>query len=361
MNYKQKMPSCPHKSNKYTCITCNPKAFCTHDKLKYLCAPCGGKGICVHKRMKNLCKECKHIKKSFLCEHSVIKSECKICLKCPHGRCRKKLCSDCNPEILCDHKKIKAYCTDCKGKRICLHNKIKAYCKECKGSQICLHNRIKFTCKDCKGNLFCEHDKRKVICKDCKGSSLCIHNIQKSGCRQCKGSSICIHNISKYCCKQCNGKGICIHNKRKYTCVECNGKGLCIHKNRKNCCKFCTPQLYFVTLERLRLRTILKDVKKTKTTLGYLGCTTKFFYDHIMSQMKEGMTIDNIHLDHIKPVSKFDLTDLEEVHKCCHWSNIQPLLAFDNISKGNKWSEEEEEYWKKNITKYVSKTDVDRQ
>jgi hypothetical protein len=105
----------------------------------------------------------------------------------------------------------------------------------------------------------------------------------------------------------------------------------------------------------------LKKVGKTKSTVKYMDCTPEFFYKHIMSQMKEGMTLENIHLDHIKPVSRFDLTDLEEVHKCCHWSNIQPLLAIDNLKKSNKWSEEDEEYWKKNITKYVSKTDVDRQ
>ena len=43
-----------------------------------------------------------------------------------------------------------------------------------------------------------------------------------------------------------------------------------------------------------------------------------------------------IHIDHIIPCSHFDLTKEEEQRKCFHYSNLQPLWAFDNISKGNK-------------------------
>ena len=38
-------------------------------------------------------------------------------------------------------------------------------------------------------------------------------------------------------------------------------------------------------------------------------------------------------LDHIMPVSSFDLTDPEEVKKCFHWSNLQPLEWQDNAGK----------------------------
>lgn len=33
------------------------------------------------------------------------------------------------------------------------------------------------------------------------------------------------------------------------------------------------------------------------------------------------------------PVSSFDLTDPEEVKKCFHWSNLQPLKWQDNAAK----------------------------
>ena len=62
------------------------------------------------------------------------------------------------------------------------------------------------------------------------------------------------------------------------------------------------------------------------------------------------MTWENIHIDHIKPVTAFDLDDHEEFLKCCHYSNFQPLLAVDNASKKNRWSEEDNKFWLENIT-----------
>ena len=53
------------------------------------------------------------------------------------------------------------------------------------------------------------------------------------------------------------------------------------------------------------------------------------------------MTWDNIHLDHIKPVSKFNLNDHEEFLQCCNYTNFQPLLSEDNLSKSDKWSDED--------------------
>ena len=61
------------------------------------------------------------------------------------------------------------------------------------------------------------------------------------------------------------------------------------------------------------------------------------------------MTWDNIHIDHIKPISVFNLDDEEEFLDCCHYTNLQPLLAVDNLEKHNKWNDEYNEYWLKNI------------
>ena len=43
------------------------------------------------------------------------------------------------------------------------------------------------------------------------------------------------------------------------------------------------------------------------------------------------------HIDHIKPVSKYNLLDPEEQKKCFHYTNLQPLWAIENIRKSNKY------------------------
>ena len=72
-----------------------------------------------------------------------------------------------------------------------------------------------------------------------------------------------------------------------------------------------------------------------------LGASPEFVWNRLESQFKEGMTRDNHgfrgwHIDHIKPVSSFDLSDPEEQKKCFHYTNLQPLWWWENLSKGGK-------------------------
>jgi hypothetical protein len=104
-------------------------------------------------------------------------------------------------------------------------------------------------------------------------------------------------------------------------------------------------------LQRNSLKRLLKESSqvKTKRTIEYLGCDGDFFVEHIKKKMIDGMTVDNIHIDHIKPVSRFNLDDHEEFLKCCHYSNLQPLFAQDNIKKNNLWTAKNEKFWNEHI------------
>ena len=58
--------------------------------------------------------------------------------------------------------------------------------------------------------------------------------------------------------------------------------------------------------------------------------------NHMISLFKEGMSWENWgewHVDHIFPVSKFDPNTLMSVVNAL--DNLQPLWAFDNLSKNN--------------------------
>jgi hypothetical protein len=91
------------------------------------------------------------------------------------------------------------------------------------------------------------------------------------------------------------------------------------------------------------------DLEKTNASISYLGCSPQYFKEYIEKKMTAEMNWDNIHLDHIKPVSKFNLDDHEEFLDCCHYSNFQPLLGEDNLEKSNRWNDENDLYWKENI------------
>jgi hypothetical protein len=75
-----------------------------------------------------------------------------------------------------------------------------------------------------------------------------------------------------------------------------------------------------------------------------LGCSLTDFKKHIESKFLSGMTWQNHghstwHVDHIKPLSAFNLTDVEERRAATHYLNLQPMWAADNMSKGAKWKE----------------------
>ena len=77
--------------------------------------------------------------------------------------------------------------------------------------------------------------------------------------------------------------------------------------------------------------------------------------EHKLIRSRYDMTWENIHIDHIKPVSRFNLDIEEEFNKCCHYTNLQPLLAKDNLNKSNKWTDENDTFWNENIIIYIYK------
>jgi len=92
---------------------------------------------------------------------------------------------------------------------------------------------------------------------------------------------------------------------------------------------------------RNRLNTAVKTGQKSGSAVRELGCSIDQFKLYIESLFKPGMSWDNWahdtwHLDHIIPLSHFDLTDREQFLRAINYTNYQPLWATDNFAKGAK-------------------------
>ena len=80
--------------------------------------------------------------------------------------------------------------------------------------------------------------------------------------------------------------------------------------------------------------------KKTRrsATFEIVGCTPDFLRGHLEKQFKDGMTWENYgpywHVDHRIPLASGNSP--EEIMGLSHWTNLQPLTALENISKGAK-------------------------
>lgn len=96
---------------------------------------------------------------------------------------------------------------------------------------------------------------------------------------------------------------------------------------------------------RSRLRNAMKGNYWGKS-LKWLGCTIPQLRDHLERQFRPGMSWNNWspsgwHIDHIRPLSKFDLNDPSQAAAACHYTNLQPLWAKENNAKYNKIAQQD--------------------
>ena len=91
---------------------------------------------------------------------------------------------------------------------------------------------------------------------------------------------------------------------------------------------------------RNRLYHSLKGNRKSDTTMNLVGCSREKLKAHLESKFKDNMSWANYgkwHIDHIKPCASFDLSKPEDQKECFHYTNLQPLWAIENITKGSKY------------------------
>ena len=100
---------------------------------------------------------------------------------------------------------------------------------------------------------------------------------------------------------------------------------------------------------------IYLSLEKNKSTIEYLGCSATEYLKWILTN-NNGYTLDNRgtdwHIDHVIPLSKFNLDDEEEQLIAFNWRNTMPLSAKENLSKNNKVLSSQIEQHVKNLLEY---------
>jgi hypothetical protein len=168
-------------------------------------------------------------------------------------------------------------------------------------------------------------------------------------------------------CKECL-KQVDIERRRKkkldnnltkvVTCPKCNSSGdfssKLFTKNRylmsdKSCvCKKCiraTIEFKLRRNQKKRIKECIENYKQFKnnhqSSMTIIGCTPKELIIHLEGKFKENMTWENYgsywHIDHIKPIAAFNLSNEDEILSCFNYKNLQPLTVKENLEKGSKY------------------------
>lgn len=198
--------------------------------------------------------------------------------------------------------------------------KIEKECIECKQIKNIKNDFISGRHKYCNECQKVKNEKQKQRCKDYKKNNKeHIKNYNK------KYKKVHIEDIKEYEKK---------YSETKRKTREFKDKKNEYFKNkRKNDIKYKIGVCY-----RNRLRKFMNNTRKTNKLLG---CEKDFLIEwflYINPNLDLNNHGDKWHIDHLIPCNLFNLNDENELKKCFHWSNLQPLDASINMSKKDNLS-----------------------
>lgn len=95
---------------------------------------------------------------------------------------------------------------------------------------------------------------------------------------------------------------------------------------------------------RTRLAGVIREGNKKGSAVRDLGCAVPELRSYLESKFQSGMSWENYgygkgkwNIDHIFPLSAFNLTDPQHLLLACNHLNLQPLWHEDNMSKGDTY------------------------
>jgi hypothetical protein len=154
-----------------------------------------------------------------------------------------------------------------------------------------------------------------------------------------------------------------LENKQCKYCNEIKLKDRFRH-NRLKCrdCERDEPTEKFKRYIRTRIYNCLRNKNKDKHSIEYLGCSTEDYFKWIFNY-NPNFNIDNHgklwHIDHVVPLSKFDLDNQQEQLVAFNWRNTMPLSSKENLSKNNKIIKEQVYAHNIKVIEYHQKNNID--
>lgn len=167
--------------------------------------------------------------------------------------------------------------------------------------------------------------------------------------------------IEKQKLKEEENQKLGLENKQCKYCNEIKLKTM-FRQNRLKCrdCERDEPLDKFK--RKIRCRIYLSLKKKNKHTIEYLGCSTDEYLKWMLHN-NNGYSLDNQgtiwHIDHVIPLSHFDLENEDEQMIAFNWRNTMPLSVKENLSKNNKIIKSQIEQHYENLVDYHTKNNIE--
>ena len=181
--------------------------------------------------------------------------------------------------------------------------------------------------------------KNRRICKDCNNTKRRTLYINDEDHRK-KLIQLATNFKSKKIIEKNKKKEeeIGIDNKKCSCCNFIKYKSSFRHNRLK--CKDCERDEPLEKMKRVIRSRIISALKnKNKHTIEYLGCNTPEYLKWLLKN-DSGYTLENRgkewHIDHVIPLSHFDLENEEQQLIAFNWRNTMPLSCQENLKKNNK-------------------------
>jgi len=149
-----------------------------------------------------------------------------------------------------------------------------------------------------------------------------------------------------------------IGNKKCKTCLQIKPSEKFRH-NRLKCrdCERDNPKQKFNRAVRCRIYLNLKS--KSEHTIDYLGCNYEEYHDWIFDHNYNLDNRSDWHIDHVIPLSSFNLDNKEEQLVAFNWRNTSPLSSKENLAKNNRINKAQlEQHWNR-LVEYHKKKNME--